>query len=51
MTTQDLINELKKIRESYMEQFNADLAEIRKQELAKGIMSLDLTINKLTKEA
>lgn len=51
MTKQELINELKKIRESYMEQLNADIAEIRKQELAKGIISLDHTINKLKKEA
>lgn len=51
MTTRELIDELKKIRESYMEQLNSDIAEIRKQELAKGIISLDLTINKLTKVA
>lgn len=52
MTNQELIAELKKIRAIYRRQAaNPKLHTYRKEELIRGIISLNETIAKLEKEA
>lgn len=52
MTNQELIAELIKIRASYRRQAsNPELSQYRKDELMRGIISLNETIKKLAKEA